>query len=368
MVIASLLPYVASTGIASSVLYYSSPHNEGPSRTLATALPFGLAQSMLFGFGAWLTIPLLIGKQGTEVVADGRLALLTLPPALFCLYIQSALQAQLRFKAFNFLRVLLPIGSLVGVVALEAIHALSGRNIIIVYIAVSFVALLWGISYAVRSGLVIGLRPQRSVARRLVVFGFKAQVGELANAVNVRLDQVLIAAWLPAEELGLYVAALSATQLVSMLAYSIRVILQPRLLNETGEHQRYLALKRGICRYTGAGAVTSLALVAAVPTAIPLLFGGGYRAAILPSQILVGATFLVGYKTILAGAAQAYGNPWLASRAELAGVVVTVVAMVALLPRFGILGAAVASVVAYATQSVLLAIGLRKVRVGLDCD
>jgi hypothetical protein len=65
----------------------------------------------------------------------------------------------------------------------------------------------------------------------------------------------------------------------------------------------------------------------------------------------------MGAKDVLAGSAQAAGHPWLSSRAELVSLGVTVAALAVLLPLLGVMGAALASVLAYSTALVVLITG-----------
>jgi O-antigen/teichoic acid export membrane protein len=56
-------------------------------------------------------------------------------------------------------------------------------------------------------------------------------------------------------------------------------------------------------------------------------------------------------------------GPWLASSAELIGAVVTIVTLAFLVPTIGVTGAALSSLLAYATQTTLLGYGLRQIHV-----
>src|SRR5581483_7308124 len=85
-----------------------------------------------------------------------------------------------------------------------------------------------------------------------------------------------------------------------------------------------------------------------------------FQASVLPAEVLVlGGAFLAA-KNVLGGGLQALGSPWLASRADIIALIVTVTTLPPLLTRFGILGAAVASTLAYATQLLGVLYGLHK--------
>ena len=253
LVIAGLLPYIASTGLGTAVLYYSGPRSEGGPLTLATALPIGILQSAVAGIAAFLLLPLLLGNQGPSVVESARIALWSLPANLLVLYIASAYQSHLQFSMFNFLRALVPLGALIGAAALAWTDTLTARHMVLIYTALPFLALGLGVIAARRSNLLNRLSPTRTMASRLLRYGMKAFVGELSNSVNIRLDQVLIAVFLPARQLGLYVTAISASQLAVMVSFSIRTVLQPRLIDEQDHAAKWQLFKRGMWQYTVIG-------------------------------------------------------------------------------------------------------------------
>src|SRR5262249_50633563 len=60
------------------------------------------------------------------------------------------------------------------------------------------------------------------------------------------------------------------------------------------------------------------------------------------------------------GGAQALGNPWLGSKANLIAMFVTAALLYLLLLPLGIMGAAIATTVAYGTQLAVVAFGLRQ--------
>jgi Na+-driven multidrug efflux pump len=82
---------------------------------------------------------------------------------------------------------------------------------------------------------------------------------------------------------------------------------------------------------------------------------------VLPAEILVVAAILLGGKQILTGACYGLGTPFLVSQAEIASLACTVAGLLLLLRPLGIVGAALASLVAYGVSFLLLATRLRQV-------
>ena len=100
------------------------------------------------------------------------------------------------------------------------------------------------------------------------------------------------------------------------------------------------------------------AVAAILPFGIPLVFGPEFGDAIWVAEVLLVGSLLIGARDVLSGGANALGDPWLSSKAQLCAFVATVVLLCALLPRFGILGAAVSSSAAYAIQLGIIVRGL----------
>lgn len=70
---------------------------------------------------------------------------------------------------------------------------------------------------------------------------------------------------------------------------------------------------------------------------------------------------LLGSNYILSDGIRGLGHPLIPSAAEVIGVIVTVAGLIILLPRYGLTGAASASIISYAATLFVLLAGIRKV-------
>nr|MDQ6925802.1 polysaccharide biosynthesis C-terminal domain-containing protein [Candidatus Eremiobacteraeota bacterium] len=113
-------------------------------------------------------------------------------------------------------------------------------------------------------------------------------------------------------------------------------------------------------KYALVSVAGTVVLAAVLPFAIPFVYGRAFAGAVSPALVLLAAGLCLGAKQVLAGGAQALGDPWLASRSEIIGAVVTICLLPVLLPRLGIMGAALATLAAYATQLVVVLAGLSR--------
>ncbi len=85
----------------------------------------------------------------------------------------------------------------------------------------------------------------------------------------------------------------------------------------------------------------------ATPLAIPLFFGDRFSDAVLPGLVLVVASGILAFGFVLQECLRGLGLPRAVLRAEVTGLLVSTLALAALLPAFGILGAAFASTLGY---------------------
>jgi O-antigen/teichoic acid export membrane protein len=87
---------------------------------------------------------------------------------------------------------------------------------------------------------------------------------------------------------------------------------------------------------------------------IRFAFGGLFDGSIVACRILLPGALVTGLNFVLYNAASAMGRPGLASYAEGAGVIVTAVGLCFLVPRYGYIGAAIVSSLAYTVSFLVM--------------
>ena len=91
-------------------------------------------------------------------------------------------------------------------------------------------------------------------------------------------------------------------------------------------------------------------LIVFAPQLIDLVFGSEYASVADIARILLAGSIAFSTARCLEAILRAIDMPWQASLGELIALVITFVALAALLPLFGLTGAAIASLLAYATS------------------
>jgi O-antigen/teichoic acid export membrane protein len=108
-------------------------------------------------------------------------------------------------------------------------------------------------------------------------------------------------------------------------------------------------------------AVAALLVVAVTDPLLALAFGPSYAGASASLRILAVAMLPLSLSRILAGDLKGRGRPGIVSIATLAGLAWTLGLDLLLIPALGIVGAAIASLVAYGVSAVILLAAFRAV-------
>jgi len=174
----------------------------------------------------------------------------------------------------------------------------------------------------------------------------------LMTFLNYRVDQFMVAAMLPPEQLGFYALAVELTERLWIITGAVATALLPHLTNSP---QREPTLVATICRHVllWTGAAALLLFIVSDPL-ITILYSPAFSPASAAVRwLLPGVLVLTVGKVLIAelAARERIGfTAWLAGGAAL----VNVGANVVLIPSMGIAGAALASVVSYSLVSAVV--------------
>jgi O-antigen/teichoic acid export membrane protein len=216
-------------------------------------------------------------------------------------------------------------------------------------------SLVGGIRLARRGYFAGAGRPSVRLAREVAGYGFRAQLGTIALLVNARLDFALVGALIGPASLGIYAVASRYAELLRLPALAMNYVLFPAYARDGGAvaTERVRAL---LPRIGWVPAAVAVPMALAAPVVLPLFFGEPFSAAVLPAWVLLGGLAVGGIIGVIGAYLSGVGRPGLYSASLAAGLPVTVVLDLLLIPPFGVTGAAVASTVAYfVTTGVLLA-------------
>jgi O-antigen/teichoic acid export membrane protein len=191
-------------------------------------------------------------------------------------------------------------------------------------------------------------------------YGLRVQFGSWSSMANLRLDQLILALFVPFSALGLYVVAVTYAGALNLASTALSLIVLPSVAGtESIEHRHEMF--RTLLTWTFWGCLgAGLILSVAAPVMVPLLFGRSFEGAVPLLPILVPASVVLGVNQMLSAGVRALGFPETASKAEMLGLVVTVIGLMALVPTQGVRGAAWTSLAAYSATTLYLMLHSRK--------
>jgi O-antigen/teichoic acid export membrane protein len=192
----------------------------------------------------------------------------------------------------------------------------------------------------------------RSLWRRSARFALPAYVGTMAAYLNYRVDEVIIAAFLPAEQLGFYALAVAVAERLWILPGAVATALLPHLANSPERDPRLAArIARHVMLWTGGACLLVFALADVL---IRVLYSEAFAPAVTPLRWLLPGIFALSIGKILVAELLVREKPRYTLWATGIACSVNIAGNLVLVPRLGISGAAIASSVSYSLLSLIL--------------
>lgn len=203
----------------------------------------------------------------------------------------------------------------------------------------------------------ITLEGYRQTTRKLLGFGAQIFGANAINMINYQADIVLIAYFLTATDVGYYAVAVGLSKFFWIIPQAIQTITYPAT-SEYWANNNHSALQTMIDKSMKYTACVLLPIGLGVGffagDIITLIFGKDFGYAILPLQILIVGT--VGYgiaAKAIGGSTSAIGRPDINLKVIFVSAFVNIILNLLLIPRFGIIGAAVATTVSLSVVSIV---------------
>jgi O-antigen/teichoic acid export membrane protein len=291
------------------------------------------------------------------------LALGVVPVLVLNLYLQFVIRADYGFAVTNAVLLFAPVLNLVLNGALWAAGVITVEAVVIIWVAGQLVGTVVLAVYLTMRLAGFG-RPDRELAGEMVGFGVKAHPGRVMKTGNYRLDQWILGSIAGSKELGLYSVAVAWTEALFFLPEALSTVLRPDLVRASAAE----AARQAASVFRVALVATLpfvVAMVVAAPVLCVTIFGSSFEGSIDDLRVLApGALGIVALK-VLANALVAQGRPLLANVAIAVAFAITIVLDVLLIPAYGGVGAAIASLVAYLSGGLVVAlVFMRTLEVG----
>lgn len=359
MLWAGLIVEFGIIGLSDALLYRAATGARSPQTLFAAAALITAVLSVALIAAGFLVEPLVITDSAHTLELALAYLVAFVPLYLAALFVASLFQGHLDIVTWNLLRGTVALGYLLFIgIAWWSGHA-TVEGFAVANLLGTAIALIVGFVLLARRGW-IGWRTDRETLRGLLVYGAKVHVGELLNSARQKIDQALVALWLPHAELGLYVVALTVANGPLILAQTLGNLAFPKISNQTELGGKTVVFGRYL-RFTLAVTIAcTVILLPLNPWLIPLLFGQPFdRAATVANIMLLGLP-AAGAKILFMNALKAWDRSLVIGHAEAIGLAAAAASLVALLPSLGIVGAAWSLVVANVVAALVMAVSLQR--------
>lgn len=344
-----LLAAVGTPGLGSAIVYFTARKPGREREVTGTAFGIALIESAALVLFGLLMTSRFLGHYGPYIVAIGLLNLSWIPLYLLGTSAMSVFQGKLELPVFNLLRLSVVAASFVGLFCLLLAHRVSVLNIVFVTLGANGFTLALCLGLLGRRGW-IGVRPKAHLLGPLIAYGLKSHSGNVAGLINASADQAIIAFFLAPASLGLYSIAMTMTAVTSLLSQSLGMVALPAVAGATSQADKRQYLSQFVRSAFVLSALIALALGMTAPFLITLFFGPAFSPATPVAQVLLIAAAILGTNRVMGEAVRGFNKPLIPGVGEGLAAVVTIVSLATLMPVFGIMGAAVASLLAYGTS------------------
>lgn len=346
VILASLVAMVAEMGISISNVYFH--------RSKGTASDVLFANGLLWSLAAGL-VAIGVTAFGVEFFGSGHgVSRMFSVFAYACIpvYIFIGLQGHLllaldKVAAYNYGNTAQPLAALVLTVAVFALGATPEAAM-----GAHMASLLVVSALLTRSAPPRSLKPDLGLLRDSLRFGFVGHLGTVAQFCNYRLDVIFLGIFADQSAVGIYSVAFTLGEILWRLPRAIGMILYPRISGATPAEANAITV-RAFKLSTMALLVGSIPFAVVGALAIPWLFGNAFAGAVSPFLAILPGIFFFSWNTILVEDLKGRGHPNVKFRIAGLVLILTIALDLLLIPQYTLLGAALASSLAYTVAGVL---------------
>ena len=366
----SILVSFLNLGVGPANIYFLGSSQFSPYGVLTHSIKISLVLSL---------VGILIGALCIHFKADEYfpgvpyfmlwLALFSFPLGLLQSFISSIFQGMQKFREYNIVLLTQPVLTLF-IVSILVMMKIDNFSYLIV---APFIAVLFSL---VLSGVLLNKYIEKNIENKnenylgkVINYGCKAHISNILAFLNYKVDIFLVNLLISPAAAGIYVVAVQLSERLWMLSQAISTVLLPRLSELMNDEEKRLKITPFISRVMLLS--TSLLSIVFILLSYPLIyyvFGVNYISSILPLLILVPGMVITSASRVLANDLAARGRPELNMYTSIFVVACNIVGNIILIPLYGIVGAAVATTIAYSLNFALRIIVYRYITNVPVCD
>jgi O-antigen/teichoic acid export membrane protein len=275
------------------------------------------------------------------------LALTWFPALLLREYLLGILQGRRRIPAVNLVNLSQAALTLVGTLVLVPGLGWGLVGAVLAVVIAGWTALGLTIGLVRREGARFRPLWDGKLLKVTLSYGLRGWLANILQFFNYRLDTFLLNGFVGAAAVGIYSVAVALAEMLWYLPNAVGFVLFPRAAATPAAVMNRLT-PRVLLITMSLTALAAAALAVVGRPLIVLVFSTAFAAAYLPLLALLPGVVLLGGSKVLGNDIAGRGFPQYNSLGAGIGLVVTVIGDVLLIPRYGAVGAGVASSLAYA--------------------
>ena len=356
----SAVASVAMIGLPEALVYFSAKHPSESRRYLLTAGLIAFVVMPFFAALGYMLMPRLLSMQSDRIIQAAQGYLILVPVYVFVGLPHHLLRGIQRYRLWNVIRVVPPLlwlAVLAGAVCLritDPVRMTAAFVVLLAFVGPATTWIVWKNSAGPGA-------PSATTVSSMMKFGFPSALATLPQFFNLKLDQMMVAAVVPARDLGVYMVAVAWGACIPMLSSALATIVSTQIAAGTSDPERNRHFSRGVRGAAWLIAVPVILLSAATPIGVTIVFGHAFQPAVIPAMILVIASGAHALNGVLEELLRGYGRPSATLWAETTAIAVGLPALLILLPRAGLMGAGVASLIGYLAATTILLVHSRRV-------
>ena len=352
---------LATFGLTQAHRYWAAKDPSCVSMLFSNAILF----SLVVGLGALalaeVIIPHLVGQRSPEVMRLVRIYLLNIPAALVQFLMIGLLEGSRRFGWAGTSRLITFVVQAASYLVLWLFNHLTVETAAFSAMAGQFAAMFLSL-FAVWRQLRPRWQPSWLQWRNAVHYGLRGYPGTVADFATLRMDQLLLGGLASSTAIGLYFVAVRLSEITAVLAGSVADAVMPEVAAAKHSDRADNLLARSLRLTVYTHLIVLVPLWLAAPHILRIVYGPSFSAAGGTFRILLVASVVLTAGGIAISGLNGFGHPGLSTIARVSSAAVTVVALLTLLPRFGIAGAAIASLLGYSVMMIVAFIALMRQR------
>jgi len=275
-----------------------------------------------------------------------------IPFAFLIQFLKGVIKGKKRIGAYNVTRILEALLQLIGVIFFLLVFKKGLSGAILAYV-LSIIGTAVFSFFIVKKIGKIDFKINGRLIKDSFFYGGKVYLANALSFLNYRLDMFLIAFFMNPLAVGFYSVAVGLSEKLFIIPQAISTVLFPKISSVGEEEANNFSPQ--VSRHTlFILLILSILLIALAWPLIRLFFGPAFLPAVLPLIILMPGIIAFGIGGVLAADLSGRGKPQFAVLSSFVCLAINIPLNILLIPKFGISGAAIASVIGYWADTLVI--------------